>query len=300
MRATFTVTDWNEELVDETAPRITRVRARKAFEGDVVGTSTIAYQLVYGDDGTAVTLGVERLDATIGDRSGTLVLQHVGRFADGAATADITVVADYGTGDFAGVGGAGSMRADPSGAMDLDLFGAGVDEARRDDRPQLGLRPPAAPGATGFEDRETYARPTRANASMPAGEIIPVLAYRDVADAVRWLTECFGFGVRWTAGSHRAQLAIGESAVAITPKPADVGALHPGWVTSLMVRIDGIDRFVDRACRLGAHAMDEPTTFPYGERQCTLLDVEGNPWTFSETVADVNPTHWGARSDADR
>ena len=36
-----------------------------------------------------------------------------------------------------------------------------------------------------------------------------------------------------------------------------------------------------------------PTDFPYGERQYTALDFSGRAWTFSETIADVDPREWG-------
>lgn len=119
--ATFDIDDWNESPIDDDAPRITQVIATKSFSGEIKGHSTISYTMAYGEDGSALVLGIERLAATIGTRSGTLVLRHVGRFADGAATSDIEVVAAYGTDDFAGVAGTGGMRADPSGSMKLDL-----------------------------------------------------------------------------------------------------------------------------------------------------------------------------------
>ncbi|CAN5770042.1 hypothetical protein BH24ACT5_BH24ACT5_16780 [soil metagenome] len=77
--------------------------------------------MVYGDGGAAALAAIERIDATVGEREGALVLRHVGGFEDGAATADIEVLADFGTGDFAGVTGRGSMRADPGGTMELDI-----------------------------------------------------------------------------------------------------------------------------------------------------------------------------------
>ena len=54
------------------------------------------------------------------------------------------------------------------------------------------------------------------NRSMPRSAVIPVLAYDDVGAAVDWLCAAFGFGERWRAGSHRAQLAVGDGAVAVT------------------------------------------------------------------------------------
>lgn len=46
-----------------------------------------------------------------------------------------------------------------------------------------------------------------------SGEVlIPVLAYRDVGEAIDWLTASFGFGERWRVGDHRAQLGVGPDA----------------------------------------------------------------------------------------
>lgn len=32
---------------------------------------------------------------------------------------------------------------------------------------------------------------------------------------------------------------------------------------------------------------------PYGERQYTVQDLGGHAWTFSQTLADVDPASWG-------
>ena len=56
---------------------------------------------------------------TFGGKSGSLVLQHVGGYADGAATAELTVLS--GTGDLADAAGTGDFRADPAGSITLDL-----------------------------------------------------------------------------------------------------------------------------------------------------------------------------------
>lgn len=36
-----------------------------------------------------------------------------------------------------------------------------------------------------------------------------------------------------------------------------------------------------------------PTDYPYGERQYTAADPAGHVWTFSQTLADVDPASWG-------
>ena len=123
IESTFDVTGWDESPVDDTQPKITQTSVTKSFAGDLEGSSQMNYVMVYDDDGSAGLVALERIDATIGDRSGCILLRHVGQFADGAATADIEVLPEFGTGDFAGVSGTGTMRADPSGTMSLDLDG---------------------------------------------------------------------------------------------------------------------------------------------------------------------------------
>jgi uncharacterized glyoxalase superfamily protein PhnB len=125
---------------------------------------------------------------------------------------------------------------------------------------------------------------------MPASTVIPVLVYEDVAAAAEWLCDTFGFTVRWRAGGHRAQLAVGDGAVAITEQR---GGSRPAEV---MVRIDDVDGHHERALERGAQIVQAPADYPYGERQYTVADPGGNHWTFSETIADVAPEEWGGTS----
>jgi uncharacterized glyoxalase superfamily protein PhnB len=120
---------------------------------------------------------------------------------------------------------------------------------------------------------------------MPASTVIPVLGYEDVGEAIGWLCAAFGFRERWRAGNHRAQLAVGDGAVALTERrgsPADV-----------MVRIEDADAHCERARRHGAEIVNPPSDYPYGERQYTAVDLGGHHWTFSQSIADVAPEDWG-------
>jgi uncharacterized glyoxalase superfamily protein PhnB len=49
----------------------------------------------------------------------------------------------------------------------------------------------------------------------------------------------------------------------------------------------------DAAVRAGAVILRPPTDYPYGERQYTAEDLGGHRWTFSESIADVDPASWG-------
>ena len=129
----------------------------------------------------------------------------------------------------------------------------------------------------------------RNNRSMPSSTIIPVLGYADAAQAVTWLCRSFGFTERLRIGDHRAQLRAGDGdgAVVVTAVKA------PSPIHSIMVRVADVDTHYARAQAAGATILSPPNTYPYGERQYSAADTGGHVWTFSQTVADVDPTEWG-------
>jgi uncharacterized glyoxalase superfamily protein PhnB len=129
-----------------------------------------------------------------------------------------------------------------------------------------------------------------ANRSMPLSAVIPVLGYPDVAEAVDWLCETFGFTERWRVGSHRAQLAVGDAAVVVTEQNDG----EPGSSNhSVMVRVEDVNSHHERARERGARILHPPTDYPYGERQYTVEDLGGHHWSFSQSIADVAPEEWG-------
>lgn len=124
---------------------------------------------------------------------------------------------------------------------------------------------------------------------MPLDVVIPVVAYPAVSEAVRWLGDAFGFELSWQAGEHRAQLRVGESAaIAITEgRPPAASGDH------VMVRVEDLPAHRLRAAAAGA-TVGDLAEYPFGERQYTAVDFAGRAWVFTETVADVDPTDWGA------
>ena len=125
--ATFTVESWDEAPWDEQAalPKLTRATVEKSLSGDLEGTSTTVWLMSYGADGSADFVGIERVKCTVGGRAGSFVLQHIGRFDDGAARASLVVIPGSGTGDLSGLSGEGSFVADPNGSIALELSFAG-------------------------------------------------------------------------------------------------------------------------------------------------------------------------------
>jgi uncharacterized glyoxalase superfamily protein PhnB len=39
--------------------------------------------------------------------------------------------------------------------------------------------------------------------------------------------------------------------------------------------------------------LQEPIEHEYGERECTVEDLAGHRWQFTQTVRDVAPEEWG-------
>jgi uncharacterized glyoxalase superfamily protein PhnB len=129
------------------------------------------------------------------------------------------------------------------------------------------------------------------NRSMPASTVITVIAYPDVAEAIAWLGAAFGFTLRLGIGTHRAQLNAGDGAVVVTggAPVADAGVRG----SSVMVRVEDVDAHCARAQAHGARIVNPPADYPYGERQYSAIDHAGHGWTFSQSIADVDPRNWG-------
>jgi len=128
---------------------------------------------------------------------------------------------------------------------------------------------------------------------MPVSNIIPVLSYPDIATAVDWLMETFGFTLRLRIQNHRAQMNVGNGSVILTNK---------GWndnndlwksTHSIIVRIEDVNAHYKHSAQHNAKIIQIPTDQVYGERQYTAEDLVGHQWTFSQTLADIDPEEWG-------
>jgi len=129
---------------------------------------------------------------------------------------------------------------------------------------------------------------TIANRSVPSAAVIPELAYADVEEATDWLCNAFGFTVRLRMGNHRAQLVYGEGAVIVIEGGSGEAAEH-----AVLVRVEDADAHHEQALAAGARILSAPTNYPCGERQYNAEDIGGHRWTFSQSIADVDPADWG-------
>lgn len=111
--ATFEIKSWDEKPTNEMegGPKLTRASVTKAYQGDIEGEGTLEYLLVYLDDGTAGFIGLERITGRIGERSGSCVLQHSGKFEGGVAKSTWSVIPGSATGELRGLRGQGKFDA---------------------------------------------------------------------------------------------------------------------------------------------------------------------------------------------
>jgi len=122
---------------------------------------------------------------------------------------------------------------------------------------------------------------------MPPGVIIPEIPYADVHDAADWLCRAFGFKKRLQIADHRFQLSFGDASIVV------IQGNDSNASCSVMVHVADVNSRYEQAKSIGAETINLPTDYPFGERQCTVRDIGGHRWTFSQTIADVDPLTWG-------
>jgi len=126
---------------------------------------------------------------------------------------------------------------------------------------------------------------------------VPMLAYEDVAAAVDWLAEAFGFveRQRYAEADGRVTQAIVELDGAVVmlgwPGPDYQSPLHhalecaqarrwtrvPYVIDGALLYVDDVDAAYDRARAAGAVILSRPEDQPHG-RLFRAQDLEGHRW----------------------
>lgn len=138
------------------------------------------------------------------------------------------------------------------------------------------------------------------NRSAPRATVVPILVYEDVAKAVDWLRDTFGFRERLRVEGrggvvYHAQLAIAEGAIMLGRQGGEFQSPRGDTVSQYVtVHVADVDAHFERARECRAHIVNEPRDMPFGERQYTVTDPWGHRWTFSQSIADVPFEAWGA------
>src|SRR5579884_734916 len=116
--------------------------------------------------------------------------------------------------------------------------------------------------------------------------IFPALHYRDPEAALEWLKQTFGFEekavYRGEDGSiQHAELRLGDGLVMFGGVPADPPRSEDSQpAISIYAVIDDSDDHYERARSAGAKIVRELADQPYGSREYSARDPEGNLWSF--------------------
>jgi uncharacterized glyoxalase superfamily protein PhnB/predicted enzyme related to lactoylglutathione lyase len=140
-----------------------------------------------------------------------------------------------------------------------------------------------------------------ANRSVPPNTVLPHVVYQNVADAIAWLTETFGFAEHYRYGEpggqvQGAQMHLGNAWIMLRSARADLKSpAELGYGTqSLTVFVADVDAHFQRTKSAGARIVEDLHETVYGERQYGAEDLDGHHWLFSRHARDVSPEEWGA------
>lgn len=135
-------------------------------------------------------------------------------------------------------------------------------------------------------------------ANMPW--LIPCLTVKDADASADFYAKAFGFETRFKmpgpeGRTGHAEIAWRDGLVMIGPEcaehqckaPITTGIRPPN---SIYVYCDDVDALFQKAKAAGATVESAPQDMFWGDRVCSLIDLDGYPWSFATNVADFDPS----------
>ena len=108
----FEIKDWNEKPAGAPpGPKVTRATVTQKFTGDIKGTGTTEYLMVYRPDKTAHYSGVQVIKGSVGGKKGSIALRIRGAYDGKTAVTTWEVVPDAGKGALKSLTGKGKYSA---------------------------------------------------------------------------------------------------------------------------------------------------------------------------------------------
>lgn len=137
-----------------------------------------------------------------------------------------------------------------------------------------------------------------ANPPEDTPRIAPHLFYDDLAAAIDWLVEAFGFVVRVRMTDDNGVVVHGELEVEDSLVLLGLAVENEAWESPkslnghitqrLYIYVDNVDSHFERSRKAGATILYEPATHFYGDRVYECVDLEGHRWKFAQHVEDVD------------
>lgn len=111
--AVITVAKYEPVAYEEPAAggTLNRIHVEERFSGDIEADGVVEFLQAAFEDGSASFVGIERVSGTLAGRDGAFLLQDQGTVSGDTVAGEWFVVPGSGTGELAGLCGAGGFKA---------------------------------------------------------------------------------------------------------------------------------------------------------------------------------------------
>jgi hypothetical protein len=119
----ITVKSYEPAPYDEPAdsPTLSRIHVEETFSGDIEAEGVVDFLQAQMADGSASFVGIERVTGSLGERSGSFLLQDQGTVSGSTVSGEWFVVPGSGSGDLAGLRGEGGFSAQRGESAEVSL-----------------------------------------------------------------------------------------------------------------------------------------------------------------------------------
>jgi PhnB protein len=141
---------------------------------------------------------------------------------------------------------------------------------------------------------------------IPEGyeHVTPYLIIKGAAQAIDFYKKAFGatelFRMDHQGKIGHAEIKIGGGIVMLADEFPEMGYRSPtslgGSPVGLMIYVENVDPFFDRAVSAGAKVVKPLQDQFYGDRSGTVTDPFGHQWTFATHKEDVPPAELNRRA----
>ena len=114
---------------------------------------------------------------------------------------------------------------------------------------------------------------TAAPSSTKLGAAVPIFRVEQLDLSITYYVEQLGFELQWRSGSVAS---VGRDRTSIMLSEGDQGASGT-WV---WIAASNVDELYAELHTRGAHLRHPPTNYPWGSRECQVMDLDGHVLRF--------------------
>ena len=135
----------------------------------------------------------------------------------------------------------------------------------------------------------------------------PYLCCKDAANVLAFYEKAFGARelmrlIMPDGKVGHAEIQVAGGKVMLSDEFPEWGCLSPttlgGSPNSVMIYVEDVDAFAERAIAAGAKVLMPVSNQFYGDRSCKLQDPSGHAWMFASRIEEVSPEEMQKRVTA--